>query len=187
MGDELAHDRLEFGVDAAVFFDDLGREPRIEACKGVERLPDHDEDGFGDMPDAGRELGGALSGFADAAHALGHFFRLVANALKVGDDLDDAEDQAQIDGGGLSPGDQLGALVVDDDFQRVDILVAGNDFLDGRQIAGAVGFDGGRHLILDQAAHLQDVAAQATEIFVKLARLVMQNIFHQTLLSPCGR
>ena len=46
---------------------------------------------------------------------------------------------------------------------------------------------GSRHLVLNQPSHFQDVAAQTTKFFVELARLMMQNIFHETLLSPYGR
>jgi hypothetical protein len=65
------------------------------------------------MADADAVLRRHVAGFVDAAHALGDFLGFVAGAFEVGDDLADAEHQAQVGGGRLALGDDVGAVVVD--------------------------------------------------------------------------
>ncbi|MPM67332.1 hypothetical protein SDC9_114254 [bioreactor metagenome] len=173
VGDQLADDRLEFGIDVAVGADHLLGLGGVEAGEGVERLAHQVERGFGQVADADAVLGRQMAGFVDAAHALGDLLGLVAGAFEIGDDLADAEHQAQVGSGRLALGDDVGAIVVDGLFQVVDLAVGFDDGFDAGHFARAVGVDGGRNLGFDHAAHLQDVGTQAAEFFVELAGEVL--------------
>ena len=128
-----------------------------------------------------------MAGFVDAADALGDFLGFVAGAFQISDDLADAEYQAQVGSGRLALGDDMGAVVVDGFFQIIDLAVGFDDGFDAGHFARAVGLDGRRDLGFDHAAHLQDVGAQAAELFVELAGEVLAFVHVVFSLSPCGR
>ena len=121
------------------------------------------------MTDANAVLHRRMPLLVDAQSPFGDLLRLVADALEIGDDLADAEYQAQIGGGRLATGDDVRAVVVDGLFQLVDPLVGLDDVLDRVHLTGLEGIDGGGNLRLDQAAHLQDQRAHSVEVFVELA------------------
>lgn len=139
------------------------------------------------MADADAVLRRHLAGFVDAANALGDLLGLVAGAFEIGNDLADAEDQAQIGSSRLTLGDQVGAVIVDGEFEVVDLAVGIDDVLDARHFAGAVGFNGRRNLGFHQTAHLQHGGTQAGQVFVELAGKVLAIVHVFFLISPCGR
>jgi hypothetical protein len=139
---------------------------------------------------------GNVAIFVDAAHALGDLLGFVTGPFQVGDDLADAEHQAQIGSRRLALGDDVGAVVVNGFFKLIHFAVGIDDALDAANFAGGVGIDGSGNLGFDQAAHLQHMGAQATEVFVELAGEVLAFVHFRKcrstsspkcLISPCGR
>ena len=105
---------------------------------------------------------------------------LVADALQVGDGLDDGDDQAQVAGRRRARREDAAAFLVDRHFHAVDLEVVAAD----RHAEIAVAFDERGHgvgeLLLDHAAHGQHLVAHALEVFVEAARDVVRKIggFH---------
>ena len=68
---------------------------------------------------------------------LGDLLGLVADALQVGDHLDDRHHQTQVTRRGLALGDHLGAGFVELQLHRVDALVVVDHLLEFVQVAVA--------------------------------------------------
>ncbi len=79
--DQLADDRLEFGIDIGVGLDDVGCLRRVETGEGIERLADHGQCRFGQVADADAVLAGQVAVLVDAADALGDLLGFVTNEL----------------------------------------------------------------------------------------------------------
>ena len=101
---------------------------------------------------------------ADAvADALGG----VAHALKVGVDLDDAEDEAQIDGHGLLHGEQVERGLVDVALHAVDGDLAAADQVADGQVANPVGLNGALDGLLGEPGHDQEILLQVFQALLK--------------------
>ena len=101
------------------------------------------------------------------ADAVADAFGGVAHALEVGVDLDDAEDEAQVDGHGLLHGEQVEGGLVDVALQAVDgDLAAADEVADG-EVAHAVGLNGALNGLLGEAGHDQEVLLQIVETLLK--------------------
>jgi hypothetical protein len=185
--DQLAHDGFELGIDIDIGKDNFLRQSGVDSGKGIECLTQHAERGFGNMADAGPVLRRHLARLADTADALGDFLGLVARPFKVGDDLGNAEHQAQVGSCRLAPGDQVRAVVIDSLLDVVDHAVGLDDLLDAAYLTGTVGSNGGGYLGFDQAAHLQHGGTQVVEVALKLAGKMLSFVHFAAPVSPCGR
>ena len=95
--------------------------------------------------------------------------RLVADPLEIVDDLGDGHDHPQINRRRLALRDDLRALLVDLHLHPVDRLLVGADGVD--QVFRFLVGEGGecaRQLLLDEAAHGQDAAADQFHLGVEL-------------------
>ncbi len=102
------------------------------------------------------------------ARRLGDLFRFIADAFEVGDGFAHRHNHAQVDGGRLPPGDEVGTGIIDGDFHLVDAAVAGDDplgliaFAFGERLYGAL------DLFLDQTAHAGEVGTDGVEFRIEL-------------------
>ena len=105
---------------------------------------------------------------------------LVADALEVGDGLDDRDDQAQVGGRRAARREDAAAIVVDRHLHRVDLVVEARDLLAEPAVALDEGLDAVLQLLLDEAAHLQHAGAHALEVGVVAAQDVVGQVgrFH---------
>ena len=87
------------------------------------------------------------------ADADGDVDGLVADALEVGVDADDGEDEAQVDGHGLLHGEEVEGHLVDLALEAVDGGLGAEDEFADAEVAGAVGLDGALDGLLGHAGH----------------------------------
>jgi len=107
---------------------------------------------------------GHLFHAADAvADALGR----VADALKIGVDLDDREDEAQVDGHGLLHGEQIERRLIDIAFHAVDGDFAAVDQVADGEVANTIGLNGPLNGLLSEAGHHQKILLQVFEALLK--------------------
>ena len=104
------------------------------------------------------------------------FSDLVADALEVGDRLDDGDDDAQVGSGRLARRDDAPALLVDLDFHAVDLVVVPRHLLAELAVAVDQRDDRLLQLLLDEAAHLQHPRADPLQVFVEAPRDVLAEI-----------
>jgi hypothetical protein len=100
----------------------------------------------------GISTGRSTAPSAPCAHAVADALGRVAHALQIGVDLDDAEDEAQVDGHGLLHGQQVERGLVDVALQAVDGDLAAADQVADGQVAHAVGLNGALDGLLGQPA-----------------------------------
>jgi hypothetical protein len=93
---------------------------------------------------------------------------IFADALEVGDGLHHHHHHAQVGGGRLAARDDMGAILVDRHFQRIDVVVVGIHLVGQIHVALDERLDGVRDLLLDQATHFQHVGAHGFQLGVKL-------------------
>ena len=98
---------------------------------------------------------------------------LVADALQVGDDLDDGDDEPQVAGRGLAPRQHARALLVDLDLEGVHVVVGLRDLGGEVRVALEQGRQAVRHLALDEPAHGQHLVADGLQLEVELLRDVL--------------
>jgi hypothetical protein len=102
-----------------------------------------------------------------------HLLALITDAFQVRDRLDNRNDHAQIAGGGRARGENAAALLVNGDLHIVDLVVVHRHCL----TQGTVTLDERRHgflqLLLNEAAHRQNLAAHALQVFVEAARYMV--------------
>ena len=91
----------------------------------------------------------------------------VAHALQIGIDLDDAEDEAQIDGHGLLHGEQVERGLIDVALHAVDGDLAAADQVADRQVADPVGLNGALDGLLGEAGHDQKILFQIFQALLK--------------------
>src|SRR6185312_6894207 len=108
-----------------------------------------------------------------------------ADALEVGDGLDDGDYDPQVAGSGRAGSKDAAAFLVDGDFHVVDLVVVHGDRLTQRAVALDERSDGLMKLLLHKPAHAQHLTANAFEVFVETAGDVVAKVrgFHQ-LASP---
>jgi hypothetical protein len=159
------------------------RRLRVHARKRIERVVHH----LGDLPaevlDLAVLVGGPLHG-REARGDVADLLALVADALEIGDGLDDRDDHPQVAGGGRAQREDAAALLVDRDLHAVDLVVVGRH----RFAEAAVALDqrGDRlvQLLLDEAAHLQHLVAHLFQVLVEpLGNVVVRSAVSMCL--PC--
>ena len=101
------------------------------------------------------------------ADAVADAFGGVAHALQIGVDLDDAENEAQIDGHGLLHGEQVERGLVDVALHAVDGDLAAADQVADRQVVDPVGLDGALNGLLGEAGHDQEIFLQIFQALLK--------------------
>jgi hypothetical protein len=107
-------------------------------------------------------------------------FAFVAHPLKIGDRLDDGDDQAQVTGGGITSSEDARALLVNRDFHLVHFEVVTRHGFTEQAIALDHGRDRLGELLLDESTHREHLAANTLQVFVEAARNMMREIrrFH---------
>ena len=105
------------------------------------------------------------------------FLRFVADALQVSDGLDHRHHHAQVTGRRLALGNDVCAVVVDANFQRVHAMIIGDDLISQRHITIGERFHRPIDLLFHQAAHLQDARTHAFEFGIKFFRNVFAGHF----------
>ena len=168
VGREQALQRLVLAVDVLVAGGGADRRIDVEPGERVERVTEHRAHELAEVAEVlpvARHLVVARDQVdREASELLG----LVADALEIGDDLDDGDDEAKVGGGRLAPGEHLGAVLVDLDLERVDLVIVLRD--DGPEIG--IGLEQRRQpaadLLLDEPAHLQHLVADLLELEVEL-------------------
>jgi hypothetical protein len=119
--------------------------------------------------------------FHDVLGPLGDLLGLVTGALEVGDRLRDRHHQTQVARGGLAARDDVAAIGIDLDFQRVELLLAGDDLIGEIAVEVRQRAHGEFDLGLDQTAHLQQFGVDRVEVCVELGRQVL--VSHGVLLA----
>ena len=116
-----------------------------------------------------RNVDGQIDGghLLHVAHAVADALGGVAHALQVGVDLDDAEDEAQVDGHGLLHGEQVEGGLIDLALQAVDGELAAADEVADGEVANPVGLNGALNGLLGKARHDQQVLLQVVQALLK--------------------
>ena len=116
----------------------------------------------------GMSTGSSTLGRSDHVHdALGDVDRLVADALQVGIDLGDGENEAQIDRHGLLHGEQVEGQFVDLALGDVDLGFAFEHHVAARQVALDIGLAGAIDGLLGQSAHAQQTCPEFVQSLLK--------------------
>src|SRR5439155_22070943 len=115
----------------------------------------------------GRQHAAAL---VDVLRHARDLLRLVADALEVGDRLDDRDDQPQVVGCRLALDDHLAAIAVERDFHGVHAVVGGDDVIERGAVARVEALERAPDLRLDQPAHFQHARAGRLDVGIKLLR-----------------
>ena len=100
---------------------------------------------------------------------------------KIGDGLDDRDHEPQVARRRLAPGDDLVALLVDGDFELIDLGIVPDHGVAERGVAFDQGVEGLLDLLFDEPAHLQHARADFLEFGVVLPGNVGMNRFHSAL------
>src|SRR5579871_4163801 len=182
--DALALDRLELVVQHTVFAADPERRVRVEARERIEGIVHHLLREPAQVLDLAVAVGRPLHGRearGDVADLLG----FVADALEVGDRLDDRDDQSQVGGGRGAGREDAAALLVNLHFHIVDLVVAARDLLAESAVAVDQRADRLRQLLFDETAHLQHAVAHTFEIVVEATRDVRSEFGHVHGRSRC--
>ena len=129
-------------------------------------------------------VGGPLHG-GEARGDVADFLALIADALEIGDGLDDGDDDPQIPGRGRAHREDAAALLVDRHLHAVDLVVVGGDRLAEAAVALDQGGDRLVELLLDEPAHLQHLVADLFQVLVEAAGDVVSEIgrFHDCYLE----
>ena len=93
----------------------------------------------------------------------GNSLGLVADSLQVGDGLDHGNDQTKIAGRRLSKRQNLGALLIDRDFQGIHLVVVSNHFLSQVRIAVQQGIHRGLDLRLNQPTQREELGHDGSQ------------------------
>ena len=157
----------------------------VEPGERVERARHHVGHEFADVLEFAIAVRGAVR-VRQPRRRMPELLGLVADALEVGDGLDDGDDQPQVRRRGRTRGEHPAAVLVDRDFHRVDLVVEPGDFLAQPAVAVDDGADAVLQLLLHQPAHLQDAGADAFEFRVVAAVDVVRKVrsVHHVPESP---
>ncbi len=101
------------------------------------------------------------------ADAVADAFGGVAHALEIGVDLDDAENEAQVDGHGLLHGEQVERGLVDVALHAIDGDFAAADQVADGEVANAVGLNGALDRLLGEPGHDQEILLQIFQALLK--------------------
>jgi hypothetical protein len=91
------------------------------------------------------------------ADAVADAFGCVADALQVGVDLDDTQDETEIDSHGLLHGEQVEGGLVDVAFEAVDGELAAADQIANGEVTHTIRLNGPLNGLLGQAGHDQQL------------------------------
>ena len=100
---------------------------------------------------------------------------MVADALEVAVDLQDADEEPQVDGDRLLQGEQRDRRLLDRHLHPVDLVVGGDDAARLLRVHLGQGLDRAVDLPLDLSAHQDQLAAEVLELLGKM-------LFHDALL-----
>src|SRR3569623_1403294 len=100
----------------------------------------------------------------------------VAHALEIGDGLDDGDDQAEVAGGRLAARQHVGAFFVDSDFERIDLVVIGDNHFAEAAVAADHSAERVIELLFNDAAHRQHFVADVLQLVVELLGDVMTDV-----------
>ncbi len=114
-----------------------------------------------------------------AHHALGDVDRLVADALQVGVDLGDRQNEAQVRGRRLLCGQNVEGHFIDLALGGVDQALVFEDQVAAREIALGVRLTGAIHRQFRQSAHAEQFLPQVLHLLLK-ARAHYPNLFIRT-------
>src|ERR1700680_1542513 len=182
-GDALTVNRLILLVHHLVFPRGLERSLGIHAGKRVERVMHHLRDLSAEVFHFPVLVRGPLHG-GEPRGDVADFLALIADALQIGDGLDDGDDHPQVSGSRRADRQYAAALLVDRHLHAVDLVIVGRD----RFAQAAVAFDQGGdrlvQLLLHEPAHLQHLVANLFQVFVEAARNVVGEVgrFHKNYL-----
>ncbi len=157
---------------------------RIHARERIERIVHHLRDLPAQVLDLAILVRRPLHG-REPRGDVADFLALVADALEVGDGLDDGDDDAQIAGRGRAHRQDAAALLVDRHLHAVDLVVVGGDRFAEAAVALDQRGDGLVQLLLDEAAHLQHLVAHLLQVLVEAPGNVVGEIgrFHDVYLE----
>ena len=152
-------------IDLVIEQEDRVRELGVGFDEGVEGFANH-------SGGKRRELGD-IDGQVDVgkgphlADADGDVDGLIANALEVGVDADDGEDEAEVNGHGLLHGEEIEGHLVDLALEAVDGGLGAEDELADGEVAGAIGLDRTLDGLLGHASHDEQFFLEVVEVLVK--------------------
>ena len=166
VGEQLAHQAIVHQIDLVVAAPDRHRLVGIALDIGIERVLHHAlhelahaRDGM-QRPYARRLLGEPMAACGDALGGV------VADALEIVRDLHRHGDQPQVDGDRLAGREHADRELIDLLLERIDRIVALDDLVGEVDIAGDQRLDAAADLVLDQAAHLEDLARQVGDFLI---------------------
>ena len=133
--------------------------------EGLERLAHHRGGERGQLGDVDGKVD--VGEGAHLANADGDVDGLVADALEVGVDADDGEDEAQVDGHGLLHGEKIEGHLVDLALEAIDGGLGAEDELADAEVARAVGLDGALDGLLGHAGHDEQLLFEVVEALVE--------------------
>ena len=125
-GDALTLNRLIFLVHHLILARGLERRLGIHAGEGIERIMHHLRDLPAQMLDLAVLVRRPLHG-GEPRGDVADFLALIADALEVGDGLDDGDDHPQVSGRRRPDRQDAAALLVDGHFHAVDLVVVGGN------------------------------------------------------------
>jgi len=111
--------------------------------------------------------------------------REIADALDVGVDLQNGDDDAQVGGERLSQREELEAAVVDFDVQLVDRLVAADHIGDELGVACRQACDGLSEPLFGEPAHVEQSTHEGIEFFREVPRILPHGV--SILITRTGR
>src|SRR3569833_1734034 len=113
------------------------------------------------------------------------FLALIADALEVGNGLDNGDYHSQVAGSRRAGSEDAAALLVDGDFHVVDLVVIHRHGLTERAVAFDECGDGLMALLLHKPSHAEHLTANSFEVYKETAREeeTKNRGFHQ-LASP---
>ena len=123
-------------------------------------------------------IGADAAAAAQVEHQTRDLLGLVADTFQIGDGLADRQHQAQIGGGRLAAQQNLGAVLVDLDFERVDLEVVDRDIFGFVEVTAREAFEHLVDVLFDQAAHRQDLRTNILQLLIELVGNVMGQTRH---------
>src|SRR5579883_1042269 len=187
-GDALALDGLVLLIDQAILARDAQSRFRVHTRERIEGIMDHLGDDPAEVLDLAVLVGRALHG-REPRGDIADLLALIADALEVGNRLDDGHDDAQIASRRRARRQYPAALLVYGHFHVVHLVVPERDRLAEGAVALGERRDGLLQLLLDEAAHREHFAANPLQVFVEASGDVVAEIggFHQGFLRLDGR
>src|ERR1700733_2843408 len=182
-GDALPLDRLVLLVHQAVLARDTQRRLDVHAREGIERVMHHLRHHPAEMLDLAVLVRGAFHG-GQTRGDVTDLLALIANALEVGDGLDDGDDYPQIPGSRGARGENAAALLVNGDLHVVHLVIVLGNRLAERAVAFHQRGDRLVQLLLDEAAHTEHLAAYPFEVLVEATRDVVAEVSGFHACSP---